>query len=72
MADYEKDVGMSKDFPATANVLSRGGKYTGQVDEGVAPGEDLHRKLKARQITMVRAATSLLSCRNDVADSLLS
>lgn len=52
---------MSKDFPATANVLSRGGKYTGQVDEGVAPGEDLHRKLKARQITMVRTATSCCS-----------
>lgn len=52
--DDKSELGFSKDeFNAASNVVSKGGKYDGQVDEGIRPEEDLHRRLKPRQIAMV-------------------
>ena len=55
--DYEKDLGFD-DKPhngSTAHVVSRGAHLApGEIEEeGIREGEDLHRGLKARQISMI-------------------
>ncbi|GAA5940465.1 uncharacterized protein JCM15063_002335 [Sporobolomyces koalae] len=60
-ADYEKDLGF-EDKPhgeTTATVVSRGGIEHGQIDEGISEREDLHRGLKARQISMIALGGSI-------------
>lgn len=61
--DYEKGLGFDdKPLDGTAaQVISRGGPLErGQIDEdGIREGEDLHRGLKARQISMIAIGTSL-------------
>ncbi|POY70900.1 hypothetical protein BMF94_6078 [Rhodotorula taiwanensis] len=57
--DDKSELGFSKDeFNAASNVVSKGGKYDGQVDEGIRPEEDLHRRLKPRQIAMYWIVTA--------------
>ncbi|GAA5913819.1 uncharacterized protein JCM6883_004006 [Sporobolomyces salmoneus] len=61
--DYEKDLGFD-DKPqdgTTATVISRGGPIErGQIEEeGIREGEDLHRGLKARQISMIAIGGSI-------------
>jgi hypothetical protein len=57
--DDKEEMGYEKDL-AASDVVSPGGKYDGQVVENVMENENLHRKLKPRQIAMVcRPLTSL-------------
>ncbi|GAA6061863.1 hypothetical protein JCM10212_001296 [Sporobolomyces blumeae] len=60
--DYEKDIGYEdkpQDGTAT-RVISRGGEgERGQIDEGIREDEDLHRGLKARQISMIALGGSI-------------
>ncbi|GAA5878950.1 hypothetical protein JCM8547_003256 [Rhodosporidiobolus lusitaniae] len=49
----EKDYDKEEAGTAITSRASPGGKYEGQVDEGIASHEDLHRKLKPRQISMI-------------------
>jgi len=61
--DYEKDLGFD-DKPqdgSAATVISRGGPtHPGEIEEdGIREGEDLHRGLKARQISMIAIGESL-------------
>ncbi|GAA5918751.1 hypothetical protein JCM6882_007723 [Rhodosporidiobolus microsporus] len=54
--DLEKDAGSDKQYLSGTEVSERkshGAKYDGQIDEGIAANEDLHRGLKARQISMI-------------------
>ncbi|GAA5825401.1 hypothetical protein JCM11251_006968 [Rhodosporidiobolus azoricus] len=54
--DVEKDAESDKHLAGGTEVserTTRGGKYDGQIDEGIAKNEDLHRGLKARQISMI-------------------
>ncbi|GAA5934760.1 hypothetical protein JCM10213_007856 [Rhodosporidiobolus nylandii] len=56
MSDIEKDAGSDKGLEGATAITtkgSRGGKYDGQIDEGISADEDLHRGLKARQISMI-------------------
>ncbi|GAA5950994.1 hypothetical protein JCM21900_004122 [Sporobolomyces salmonicolor] len=60
MNDAEKDVAFDKPFDATTNVISRGApQELGQIDEGAAENEQLHRGLKARQISMIALGGSI-------------
>ncbi|GAA6037372.1 hypothetical protein JCM8097_008535 [Rhodosporidiobolus ruineniae] len=56
MTDIEKDAGSDKGLNGGVAITTRatkGGKYDGQVDEGISEGEDLHRGLGPRQISMI-------------------
>ncbi|TKA56660.1 hypothetical protein B0A53_01855 [Rhodotorula sp. CCFEE 5036] len=50
--DDKEEMGYEKDL-AASDVVSPGGKYDGQVVENVMENENLHRKLKPRQIAMI-------------------
>ena len=51
--DDKEEMGYEKDL-AGSDVVSPGEKYDGQGVESVMENENLHRKLKPRQIAMVR------------------
>ena len=70
----DKEIDSEKGFNGGGSVNERqspgpAAAYDGQIDEGIAKNEDLHRGLKARQISMVRAVRS--SLRESLADLLL-
>lgn len=56
--DDKEEMGYEKDL-AASDVVSPGGKYDGQAVENVMENEHLHRKLKPRQIAMVRRLSLL-------------
>lgn len=56
--DDKEEMGYEKDW-AASGVVSPGGKYDGQAFENVMENENLHRKLKPRQIAMVRRLSLL-------------
>jgi hypothetical protein len=59
-SDIEKDAGSLKGGTALTTAATPGAKYEGQIDEGIAANEDLHRGLKARQISMIALCVDVL------------
>ncbi|GAA5847632.1 hypothetical protein JCM5353_004163 [Sporobolomyces roseus] len=58
--DYEKDLGFEDKDLSDTNVVTKGApREFGQIDEGMQEGTDLHRGLKARQISMIALGGSI-------------